>query len=191
MNNNNNNNNLFIFFINILNYELQKPVFEHIQISYILIYPGQTVHTAHIQHLIWTCTPHYLGCIKRKSAFEHVQNVQIQIIMHMQKNHLGLCSPLIHSEVSNDSKVQANLGFCCLHMHKDMLLHGEAHLTLKMPRKHASENVFCCWLIFLSQRKSAFEHAQNVQIQIILGICKVSSRPLLYIHTFCSIQWFC
>ena len=36
--------------------------------------------------------------------------------------------------------------------------------------------------------KSAFE--QNLQIQIILHICKVS-RPLLSIHTFCSIRWFC
>ena len=36
-------------------------------------------------------------------------------------------------------------------------------------------------------RKSEFEHAQNAQIQIILRMRKVSSEPLLTIHTF-SIQ---
>ena len=41
------------------------------------------------------------------------------------------------------------------------------------------------------KRKSAFEHTQNAQIQIILSMHKVSSGPLLSIYTFCSIQWFC
>ena len=39
------------------------------------------------------------------------------------------------------------------------------------------------------KRKWAFEHAQNVQIRIILR--KVSSGPLLSIYTFYSIQYFC
>ena len=33
------------------------------------------------------------------------------------------------------------------------------------------------------QCKSAFEHWQNEQIQIIMGMSKVSSGPLLSIHT--------
>ena len=41
------------------------------------------------------------------------------------------------------------------------------------------------------KRKSAFEHAQNAQIQIILRIREVSSKPLPTIHSFCSIQRFC
>ena len=38
------------------------------------------------------------------------------------------------------------------------------------------------------KQKSTFEHVQNALIQIILCMHKVSSRPLLSIHTFCSIQ---
>ena len=39
-------------------------------------------------------------------------------------------------------------------------------------------------LIGPDQARSAFEHTQNAQIQIILHTCKVSSRPLFSIHTF-------
>ena len=39
--------------------------------------------------------------------------------------------------------------------------------------------------------KRALEHVQNAQILIILLICRVSFGPLLSIHMFCSIQWFC
>ena len=39
--------------------------------------------------------------------------------------------------------------------------------------------------------KCALEHAKNAQNQIILCVHKVSSEPLLSIHTFWSIQWFC
>ena len=42
-----------------------------------------------------------------------------------------------------------------------------------------------------SNKKSALEHFQNAEIQIILGMCKVSFGPLLSIHTFCSVQWIC
>ena len=41
------------------------------------------------------------------------------------------------------------------------------------------------------KRKSAFQRAQDSQIQIVLHIRKVSLRPLLSIYTFCSIQRFC
>ena len=43
------------------------------------------------------------------------------------------------------------------------------------------------------KQKSAFEHAQNMQIQIILHMHEVLSKCLLSIkfYTFCSIQWFC
>ena len=41
-------------------------------------------------------TFYYLGCIKRKRAFEHAQYVQIQIILHMHKVSPGPL-PLIHT----------------------------------------------------------------------------------------------
>ena len=41
------------------------------------------------------------------------------------------------------------------------------------------------------KRKSAFEHAQNVLIHIILHMRKVLSEHLLSIKTFYSIQCFC
>ena len=39
------------------------------------------------------------------------------------------------------------------------------------------------------KEKGALKHAQNVQIQIILHMCQVSAGTLLFIHSFCSIQW--
>ena len=36
--------------------------------------------------------------------------------------------------------------------------------------------------------KGVFEHAQNVQIQILMHMRKMSSGPLLSIYLFCSIQ---
>ena len=39
--------------------------------------------------------------------------------------------------------------------------------------------------------KSFFEHAQNVWIQIIMRMIKVSSGPLFFMHAFYSIQYFC
>ena len=39
-----------------------------------------------------------------------------------------------------------------------------------------------------AMQKNAFEHEQNCQIQIILCMYKVSSRPLFSIDTFYSIQ---
>ena len=41
------------------------------------------------------------------------------------------------------------------------------------------------------KQKSAFEYAQNMQIQIILCMHKLSFGPSLSSHTLCSIQWFC
>ena len=38
------------------------------------------------------------------------------------------------------------------------------------------------------KRKRAVKLAQNAQIQIILGMRKVSSGPLLAVNTLCSIQ---
>ena len=37
------------------------------------------------------------------------------------------------------------------------------------------------------KQKSTLEHVQNVQIQFIQHMCKISSQPLLSIHIFCSI----
>ena len=42
-----------------------------------------------------------------------------------------------------------------------------------------------------AKRKSAFEHAQNGRIHIMLHMRKVSSGNLLSTETFYSIQWFC
>ena len=39
--------------------------------------------------------------------------------------------------------------------------------------------------------KSAFDHAQNAQIPIIMHMLTESSGPLFSIYTFCSVQWFC
>ena len=59
------------------------------------------------------------------------------------KYHPILCSPFIHSVVSNDSvselcrpwsdcsDVQADRGLCCPHMSEDRFLHGVAHLMVK------------------------------------------------------------
>ena len=41
------------------------------------------------------------------------------------------------------------------------------------------------------KQKGALEYAQSMQIQIILCMNKVSSGPLLSIHTFFSSQRFC
>ena len=41
------------------------------------------------------------------------------------------------------------------------------------------------------KRKAAFKHAQHSQIHIFLHMRKVSSGHLLFIETFCSLQWFC
>ena len=41
-----------------------------------------------------------------------------------------------------------------------------------------------------AKRKSAFKHAQNAQIQIILHMHRVI-KYLLSIDTFCSVKWFC
>ena len=41
-----------------------------------------------------------------------------------------------------------------------------------------------------AMRKRTFEHAQDMQIHIILHVREVTSGPLLSIETFCSIRWF-
>ena len=41
------------------------------------------------------------------------------------------------------------------------------------------------------KQKSALKPVQNVQIQIILRMHKVSFQPVLFIQTSCSIHGFC
>ena len=48
--------------------------------------------------------------------------------------------------------------------------------------------IFDVYYISASPSKCTFEHAQNVQIHIILHMRKVSSGRLLSIDTLCSIQ---
>ena len=45
---------------------------------------------------------------------------------------MGLCFLFIHSVVSNDSLMQADLGLCCLHMLEDRFPHGAAHIKLQI-----------------------------------------------------------
>ena len=64
-----------------------------------------------------------------------VQNVQIHA-----KSHPQLCSPFIHSVLSNDSVsgqqmprsdcalAQSDLGICCRHMLENTFLYGVAHM---------------------------------------------------------------
>ena len=40
---------------------------------------------------------------KGKGVFEHAKNTHIRFIPRMRNSHIGICSPLIHSAVSNDS----------------------------------------------------------------------------------------
>ena len=47
-----------------------------------------------------------MGHAKWKGVFEHVQNTHIQIHPLYAQSHPGICSPLIHSIVSNDSDTQ-------------------------------------------------------------------------------------
>ena len=55
------------------------------------------------QMKMWQHQILYMGRVKQKSAFKHMQNAQIQIILHMHKVSLDICSPFIYSVVSNDS----------------------------------------------------------------------------------------
>ena len=43
------------------------------------------------------------GLYKRKGVFEHAPNAELDSSHFRAKTHLGICSPLIHSLVSNDS----------------------------------------------------------------------------------------
>ena len=45
-----------------------------------------------------------LAASGEKSALEHAQNAQIQIILRMRKVSAGLCSTFIHYVVSTDSE---------------------------------------------------------------------------------------
>ena len=48
---------------------------------------------------------HYMGLAKRKGVFEHAQNTQIQIhpTLAYKKSQPGICSPMIHYIVFNNS----------------------------------------------------------------------------------------
>ena len=75
-------------------------------------------------------TKSHMGHVKRKSAFEHVQNVPIQLNLSMHKVSSGLLLFIhtFYSIISNESvsgewrpwsdcvEAQADLGLCCLHM---------------------------------------------------------------------------
>ena len=91
--------------------------------------------------------------VKRKSVFQHAQ---FQMSCACAKYHPGLCSPLIHFVVSNDSvRGQWMPWSDCAgwsgpslsaYMHEDTFSYGAIDsqlLTLKAPRKTAAENVVC------------------------------------------------
>ena len=76
------------------------------------------------------------------------------------KSHLGICSLLKHSLVSNDSfcgqrrtwsdcaDAQSDLGLRCPHMPKDMFSHGADHVMLAKPRENVHLNY--TWTVGLS-----------------------------------------
>ena len=96
-----------------------------------------------------------MGRAKRKSVFEHAQNVRIHISLHMRKVS---SRPLLsaHFVVSNDSgsrqrkswsdcaDAQADLGLRCPHMPEDAFLHGATmHVNYKSTFKWPlSKHVF-------------------------------------------------
>ena len=45
----------------------------------------------------------HIGHVRQKSTFEHAQNAQIQIICARAKFRPGLCAPVTHFVISNDS----------------------------------------------------------------------------------------
>ena len=100
----------------------------------------------------------YMGCVKRKSAFEHAQNLQIHIILHMHivsfvlrfygpDNPMGSCRvrsnpgisvhwnilqypmiPLADERPWDIADAQADLGLRCSYLPEDMFSHGVAHI---------------------------------------------------------------
>ena len=73
----------------------------------------------------------HMGRVKRKRAFEHAQNAQIQVILCMRKASSGLLLFIWHSVESNDSfsgkrrswsdcaDAQSDLGLRCPHVPED------------------------------------------------------------------------
>ena len=111
---------------------------------------------------VWPC--------QTKTVFEHAQNVRIHIILRMRKVSAGICSPLIHSVVSNDSgsgqrrpwsdcaDAQADLGLRCPHMLEDMFSHGTVRLIDVTPLS-ARDNfcIFCNLLFRIKINKSSIK----------------------------------
>ena len=91
-------------------------------------------------------------------------------------NDLNYSVGVQHRAWSDCTEVQADMGISWSLM-MDFLF-GEAYKFF-----HIEIRKDCC-----VKGKSAFKHAQNVQSQIILCMCKVSFGPLLSIHIFSSIQ---
>ena len=81
-----------------------------------------------------------MGHSKRKDYFEQAQNAQIHI--YSAHAYSDICSPLMHSIVSNDyisgqwrpwsdcADARSDLGLRCPHMLEDTFSHGAAHKTL-------------------------------------------------------------
>ena len=84
-----------------------------------------------------------MGPVKGKSAFEHEQNGQTEIILRMRKVSSGHVLHLIHFIVFKDSvsgqrrswsdcaDAQADLGLRCPHMPEDTFSHGPARIMTK------------------------------------------------------------
>ena len=103
-------------------------------------------------HMTLRSMQRHMGHSKRKDYFEQAQNAQIHIF-YSAHAYSDICSPLIHSIVSNDSisgqwrprsdcasgqwrpwsdcaDAQSDLGLRCPHMLEDTFSHGAAHKTL-------------------------------------------------------------
>ena len=76
-----------------------------------------------------------MGCAKWKDVFLRCADCTDLDLYHtFAKSHLGICSTLMHSVVSNDSVsiCAADLGLHCPHMLKDMFSNGLAHLKQRL-----------------------------------------------------------
>ena len=85
---------------------------------------------------------YYMGLVKWKSAVEHAKMHRFRSFCACTKYHPFLCSPFLHSSVSNDSvcgqwrpwsdcgNAQADLGHHCPHIPEDIFSYGTARIIV-------------------------------------------------------------
>ena len=95
--------------------------------------------------------------VKCKSAFEHAYNVQIQLILHSSKYHMGLCS---HSYILLYPVTFIVDSLRCPHMPEDTFL----HCTVKLVAELFYVKMFGRAVYGQQRRKSACARLQNYLI---------------------------